>query len=253
MIRDDLGAPFPAGHRSARVVSLVPSLTETVAVTAPERLVGATKYCSHPESLDVPRVGGTKWPMVDEILALRPDTVLANVEENRREDVEALRAAGIAVWVTYPRTVEGALDSLGRMLTAIGVDRPTWLDQAAHVWADPPRLRAARVVVPVWRKPWVVIGPDTFATDVLARLGLANAYADAAERYPRPKLEEVLARQPELVVLPDEPYVFTADDGPEAFPGVPWALVSGRHLTWYGPSLVEARDVLERQVAAADR
>ncbi|MGH3648624.1 MAG: helical backbone metal receptor, partial [Micromonosporaceae bacterium] len=97
--------------------------------------------------------------------------------------------------------------------------------------------------------PWIVLGGDTFASDLLTRLGIDNLYAGAAERYPRPPLVAILERRPELVVLPDEPYAFAADDGPEAFPGIPAALVSGRHLTWYGPSLVEASAVLQRQLA----
>jgi ABC-type Fe3+-hydroxamate transport system substrate-binding protein len=94
----------------------------------------------------------------------------------------------------------------------------------------------------------MVVGSDTFAGDVLAHLGVANVFDDAAARYLRVTLDEVTARGPDLVVLPDEPYAFGPDDGPDAFPGVRTALVSGRHLTWYGPSLLEARDLLERQL-----
>ena len=100
----------------------------------------------------------------------------------------------------------------------------------------------------MWRRPWVVLGSGTFAGDVLRRLGVANLYAGHVERYPRPDLAELRERRPELVVLPDEPYRFTADDGPESFPGVPCALVSGRHLTWYGPSLAEAPALLAAQL-----
>ncbi|MGC9667203.1 helical backbone metal receptor [Planosporangium sp. 12N6] len=228
-----------------RVVSLVPSLTETVAVTAPGLLVGATDYCTHPASLDVARVGGSKYPSLPRVLELRPDLVLANAEENRPEDVAALRAAGVPVWVTFPRTVDEAFGSLARMLAVLGADRPGWLDDARREWAAPPEYDL-RVVVPVWRRPWIVLGGGTFAGDVLARLGLVNAYAEAPERYPRPALAEIPAC--DLVVLPDEPYAFSAADGPESFGGRPCALVSGRHLTWYGPSLVEARSVLRAQL-----
>ncbi|MQA26639.1 MAG: cobalamin-binding protein [Micromonosporaceae bacterium] len=246
-MRDDLGEPHDGAPR--RVVSLVPSLTEAVAVTAPELLVGATDWCSHPADLDVPRVGGTKYPKLDRVLACEPDLVLANAEENRREDVAALRESGVPVWVTYPRTLDEAFASLGRMFAALGVSRPGWLDAAAAAWAAPHGGARRRAAVPVWRRPWVVLGGDTFAGDVLRALGVDNIYGDSAERYPRPALDEILQRRPDLVVLPDEPYRFTADDGPEAFGGVPCALVSGRHLTWYGPSLAEARTVLERQLA----
>ncbi len=249
MNTDDLGDACPI-DRPRRIVSLVPSLTESVAVTAPELLVGVTDWCTHPPGLDRPRVGGTRYPDVTRVLALRPDLVLANAEENRREDVEALRAAGVAVWVTYPRTVDAALDSLGRMFEALRLDRPEWLAAAAAAWSAAPRL-SRQAVVPIWRRPWMVLGSDTFAGDVLARLGVRNLYDDATERYPRTTPEEALARRPDLIVLPDEPYRFTADDGSEAFGGVPYALVSGRHLTWYGPSLAEAPEVLAGQLSNA--
>ncbi len=235
-----------------RVVSLVPSLTEAVAVTLPGALVGATDWCTHPPGLDVQRVGGSKYPDLDRVRALRPDVVLLNVEENRREDADALTAAGVPVRVTYPRTVDEALAELGHLLAELGAPaEPAWLVEARRAWSAPQGgTTARRAVVPVWRRPWVVLGRDTFAGDVLRRLGVANLYADHAERYPRPGLDELRDRSPELVVLPDEPYLFTAHDGPEAFPGVPCALLSGRHLTWYGPSLAEAPAVLAAQLAA---
>ncbi|WP_171168008.1 helical backbone metal receptor [Streptomyces sp. I05A-00742] len=238
-----------------RVVSLVPSLTEAVAAGAPDLLVGATDWCEHPPGLDVVRVGGTKNPDVARVVALAPDLVVANEEENRAPDLAALRAAGLEVLVTEVRTLEQAFTELERVLVAgCGLAPPGWLDEARDAWRDvgagEPVLRA---VVPVWRRPWMVLGRDTFAGDVLARLGVAHVYAGHAERYPRIPLEELRASGADLVVLPDEPYRFTRDDGPEAFPGLPAALVSGRHLTWYGPSLTRAPQVLGRALRAAVR
>ena len=240
---DDLGTEVAVPRPPRRIVSLVPSLTEAVAVTAPEMLAGATDYCTHPSGLGVARIGGSKYPSVERVLALSPDLVLANVEENRKEDVEAIRAAGVPVWVTYPRDLGQALASLQRLATALGWGRPAWLAAAGEAWRTDyqgPRVRAA---IPVWRRPWVMLGGGTFAGDLLRRLGVDNVF-DGPERYPRPSLVDIQAARPELVVLPDEPYAFTEADGPEAFAGVPCALVSGRHLTWYGPSLAEARPVL---------
>ncbi|MEU3366366.1 helical backbone metal receptor [Streptomyces pseudogriseolus] len=238
-----------------RVVSLVPSLTEAVAVSAPGALVAATAWCTHPAGLDVARVGGTKNPAVDRITALAPDLVIANEEENRPPDLDALRAAGLDVLVTHVRTLPQAVGELDRVLSACGVrTRPRWLDEAEAAWEAPPASEEVRTaVVPVWRRPWMVLGRDTFAGDLLARLGVRTLYADHSERYPRVPLEELRAARPDVVVLPDEPYRFTADDGPEAFPGLPCALVSGRHLTWYGPSLAEAPQVLGRALRAARR
>ncbi|NUP50269.1 MAG: cobalamin-binding protein [Catenulispora sp.] len=234
------------------MVSLVPSLTEALAATAPGLLVGATDWCTHPAGLDVERIRGTKNPDVPRIVGLRPDLVVANEEENRAADLDALREAGVEVWVTRIRTLGEAFPALDAMLTeGCGLARPGWLDRAEAAWADLP-VPAASVpaVVPIWRRPWMVLGRDTFAGDVLARLGVRNVYAGHAERYPKVPLEELRASGAELVVLPDEPYAFSADDGPEAFAGLPSALVSGRHLTWYGPSLVEAAEVLRGQLFA---
>jgi ABC-type Fe3+-hydroxamate transport system substrate-binding protein len=238
-----------------RVVSLVPSLTEAVAESLPGVLAGATDWCARPADLDVTRIGGTKNPKIEQILALRPDLVIANEEENREPDLAALRAAGVEVLVTEVRDVPQALRELERVLRACGaVTRPRWLDEAEAAWEAPwaPERRTT-AVVPIWRRPWMVLGRDTFAGDVLARLGVDHLYAGHAERYPRIPLEELRAAAPDLVVLPDEPYRFTADDGPEAFPGLPCALVDGRHLTWYGPSLAEAPRVLGEALRAARR
>jgi len=235
--------------RTTRIVSLVPSLTEAVARTAPGTLVGATDYCTHPPGLDVPRVGGSKYPSVERVLALEPDLVLANVEENRREDVEALRAAGVRVHVTFPRSLDEAFATLRELVALLGqLQPPSWLTAAEKAWR-PFRGYERTAVIPVWRRPWIVLGSGTFAGDVLARLGVANAFGADPERYPRPTLAEILDRRPDLVVLPDEPYAFSSVDGPESFPGIRCALVSGRHLTWYGPSLAEAPALLARQLA----
>ncbi len=232
-----------------RIVSLVPSLTEAVAVTRPELLVGATDYCTHPAGLDVARVGGSKYPDVARVLALRPDVVLMNVEENRERDLFSIREAGIRVYVTYPRTVDAALQELGELMTFLGAGTPDWLHDARNAWNDSTYVEKWRAVIPVWRRPWVVLGSDTFAGDVLRRLGIANVYDTSPDRYPRPTLDEIRATRPEVVVLPDEPYEFTSDDGPEAFPWARYALISGRHLTWYGPSLAQAPTILSRQLA----
>lgn len=247
--RDDLGEAVPLPAAPRRVVSLVPSLTESVAAAAPDLLVGATDYCTHPAGLDVARVGGSKYPRVADVRALEPDLVLANVEENRRDDIAQLRDAGIPVWVTYPRTVPAAVDSLAAMFTALRLPAPDWLDEARQVWSALPSTPPRRAVVPVWRRPWVWLGADTFAADMLARVGVRVSMT-GDDRYPRMPVAEALRTDPELAVLPDEPYRFTAHDGPEAFAPLPCALVSGRDLTWYGPSLVTARQALTTALAA---
>lgn len=230
-----------------RVVSLVPSLTEAVGVTAPEMLVGVTDWCTHPDPLSATRVGGTKNPRVADILALAPDVVLVNTEENRAVDLDALRAAGLTLWVTDYETVPAALEGLAAMLVALGLGRPSWLAEAEAAWSSPWTGQRRTALVPIWRRPWMALGRDTFAGDMLVRLGIDNVLATDPTRYPKISLADLPPY--DVAVLPDEPYVFTADDGPEAF-DVPARLVSGRHLTWYGPSLAEARDVLTGQLWA---
>jgi ABC-type Fe3+-hydroxamate transport system substrate-binding protein len=248
---DDLGHPVPASRPVRRVVSLVPSLTESVAATRPEALVGATDWCTHPPGLQLTRVRGTKNPSLAVITGLRPGIVLANQEENRRLDVDRLRAAGIPVWVTVIRTLDEAISSLRRMFTvALGWPEPPWLAEAERIWRGAPAGPRRRAVIPVWRDPWMVVGTDTFTGDLAARLGLDNVYGDHPERYPHVTLEDLAARHPDIVVLPDEPYPFSPADGPEAFPGHRVALVEGRSLTWYGPSLLTARTRLVEQLSA---
>lgn len=249
VVKDDLGYAVELASAPRRVVSLVPSLTEAIAATCPEVLVGATDWCTHPEGLEVPRVRGTKNPNRAAIAELRPDLVVANKEENRELDVRRLREEGIPVWVTDIESVPQALDSLERLFTqAIGQHLPDWLTEARTEWDGPVPQPTLRVAVAIWRDPWMVVGSSTFTGDLIARLGWSNVFADHEQRYPSVDLAEIDRDDVDVVLLPDEPYVFTESDGPEAFHRARTALVSGRLLTWYGPSLVGAREQLLEQV-----
>jgi ABC-type Fe3+-hydroxamate transport system substrate-binding protein len=251
---DDLGVVVDVPSPATRVVSLVPSLTEAIASTRREALVGATDWCTHPADLDVARVRGTKNPDRAAIAALGPDLVVANQEENRELDAERLRADGIAVWVTRIRTLDEAFASMRRLFVdALGWEAPPWLDEAELSWSAPTPADGPRVAVPIWRDPWMVVGSDTFTGDVIARLGWQNVFDRSGERYPRVELAEIDRDDIDLVLLPDEPYVFGPEDGPEAFTHTPTALVSGRSLTWYGPSLVTARAELSAVLAGPRR
>jgi ABC-type Fe3+-hydroxamate transport system substrate-binding protein len=246
-VYDDLRNTVELPREVRRVVSIVPSLTESIAVTHPSLIVGATDWCTHPADLDVARVRGTKNPDVDRIRELAPDVVVANAEENRAVDLDALREHGIAVWVTAPATVPESLDSLERMLSAIIGDVPSWLHEARAVWTTSYDGMRRRAVIPIWRRPWMALGRDTFAGDLLSRIGIDNVLRkESGERYPR--FDPDALPEYDIVVLPDEPYAFSPTDGPEAF-AKPARCISGRHLTWYGPSLVEAREILTGQLA----
>jgi len=236
---DDLGYALDPTRPVRRVVSLVPSLTEAVAPSG--LLVGATDWCTHPIDLDVPRVRGTKNPDLAMIRALEPDLVIANKEENRELDVRRLRESGVPVWVTDINTVPQAITSMKRLFTeALDVAVPPWLEEAEALWSGEFPAPRARVAIPIWRDPWMVVGSRTFTGDLVRRAGLVNAFGEQSDRYPHMDLARIDGADLDAVLLPDEPYVFTAEDGPEAFPNTPTELVNGRLLTWYGPSLVQA-------------
>ncbi len=239
-MRDDLGHEVIIPGPVRRVVSLVPSLTEAVAHVDRDLLVGCTDWCTRPADLPAERVRGTKNPDTKRIVALSPDLVVCNREENRQLDVRRLRDAGVPVWVTVIEDVPSALASMRRLFAeALATGVPDWLLECERLWAGPVPAPTRSVAVPIWRDPWMVVGRDTFTGDLVARLGWRNVFADAADRYPQTSVADIEQRRPDVVVLPDEPYVFSADDGPEAFT-VPTELVEGRLLTWYGPSLLDA-------------
>ncbi len=257
-VEDALGRSVALPGRVGRVVSLVPSLTEwLVATGVGERLVGVTDWCVEPAAVTagLPKVRGTKNPDLAAVRALAPDLVVANAEENRRIDVERLEAAGVAVYVTAPVTVAGAVDELRQLAAAVG-DLP-------GAAATDARLRAAlaaaerdrpavgrRYACAVWRDPWMWLGARTYAADVL-RLAGGEAVVNAP-RYPRLDPAEIAALGPEVVLLPSEPYAFgPADaDAVEAWSGGRALLVDGRALTWYGPRIPAALRSLGRLLGA---
>ncbi|MDV3220841.1 helical backbone metal receptor, partial [Intrasporangium sp.] len=242
---DDLGYAVELARAPRRVVSLVPSLTEAIAATCPEVLVGATDWCTHPADLDVRRVRGTKNPDLRAIRELAPDLVVANKEENRELDVRRLRESGVPVYVTDIVTVPGALESLGRLFSVVlDAGEPDWLRAAREEWSGPVPKPTVAVAVAIWRDPWMVVGSNTYTGDLVARLGWHNVFGAHPDRYPHVDLAQVDRPDVDVVLLPDEPYVFTADDGPEAFSRSRTALCSGRLLTWYGPAMVGAKAAL---------
>jgi ABC-type Fe3+-hydroxamate transport system substrate-binding protein len=248
---DDLGFKLDLPARPQRIVSLVPSWTETLFAFGFEtEIVGITRFCVEPAApvAAVPKIGGTKNPDVKAIIDLKPDLVIANAEENRREDIEQLRAGGIAVFTTYPRTVGSAVESILKLGNVVGrpaeagamareiVKSVSEIETAVGAWS---KLRF-RVFCPVWKNPWIAFNADTYAHDVLRMLGFNNIYATAGERYPRVTLEETLELRPDYVLLPNEPYEFDAKDVEELKPLLPpplsrrVVLINGRDLHWYG-------------------
>jgi ABC-type Fe3+-hydroxamate transport system substrate-binding protein len=249
-LTDASGVALASPQPPHRIVSLVPSITETLcALGLADALVGVTAYCVEPRAVvrGKRRIGGEKDPDLDAIRALRPDLVVANVEENLREHVEALRAAGVPVWVTYPRTVAAGLAMIRELGAVTGTAARAEAIVAEleplseRVRADSTRRRPVRVFYPIWRNPYMTIGPDTYIHDLLAVCGAANVFADRPQRYPTVTLGEVAARRPEVVLLPDEPFRFRRAHLKD-FEGIAPRvhLVDGKPFSWHGPRLGEA-------------
>jgi ABC-type Fe3+-hydroxamate transport system substrate-binding protein len=297
-ITDDRGVQIALPAPPSRIVSLVPSDTYSlVRLGARARIVGRTRYCVAPaeEVADIAIVGGTKDADVDRILALHPDLVIANQEENSRPDVQALERHGLKVLVSFPQTMAAGLSHLARLARALGFatgDEPARSVVAGAYEAQ----RAAeaeregrtpvRAFVPIWADPLMTVHGSTFISDVLTLVGAENVFADrerryplAADvangrplpadriagrdvRYPRVTLEEIAARAPALILLPDEPHPFTeaeaamfralprpAGDGGSAAPHV--VFCDGKDLMWYGARSVEGLSRLRALVDAA--
>ncbi|MBI1846208.1 MAG: cobalamin-binding protein [Candidatus Rokubacteria bacterium] len=265
---DASGAPWPDGAPPRRIVSLVPSVTETLcALGLGEALVGVTVYCVEPAAIvrGKTKIGGEKNPDLEKIRSLVPDLVVANVEENLREHVDALRAWGIPVWVTYPRTVAegitmirelGAVTGTAARAAAIADPLEALL---ARVEAAGRARRPARVFYPIWLGPYMTISADTYVHDMLRACGAANVFGDRPERYPTVTLPEVAAAAPEVIVLPDEPFRFrrvhARDFDP--WPALPAVrdgrihFVDGKLFCWYGPRIADALARLPALFASA--
>ena len=242
-----------------RIVSLVPSITEALfAFGVGERVVGRTRYCTQPPGGvgRVAKVGGTKKVNVGRVLDLGPDLVIAVREENTREDIEALADAGVPIFVGAPETVEDGVDMLRELAGRVGaleaaaravlgpIERVYERLRPTELGAEPERVR--RVFVPIWKGPYMSVGSDTYVHDVLRLCGGENI-SGGSTRYPVVGLQEVEELKPEVVLLPDEPYPFSAADLAEFYAlDIPAAredrihLVDGKCLTWYGPRMASS-------------
>jgi len=263
---DATGAAVSLPAPPRRIVSLIPSITETLfALGAGPAVAGCTTYCTEPaEGLAATtRVGGEKNPKLDVIRELGADLVVANVEENLREHVQALRAWGIPVYVTYPRTVAEGIRLVRELGEVVGCgDRGKEMAAALEDALDRRRrasagMRARRVFYPIWRRPWMSVSRDTYVHDMLAVCGGDNVFAESAMRYPEVTLEEVARAAPDVILLPDEPYRFRQAHVRdfEALIQVPAVsagrihLVDGKLATWYGPRIADALRVLPSLIA----
>ncbi|MGQ0823562.1 MAG: helical backbone metal receptor [Actinomycetota bacterium] len=219
-----------------RIVSLVPSATETLYAlgVAP---VGVSRFC---DVTGPAIVGGTKNPDVATIVALAPDLVVVNDEENRAEDADALTVAGLRLHSMSPRSVADVEPAVRALARAVGAPAPPTVS---------PKVVPTRATAfcAVWRRPWMSIASDTYGSSLLELIGVRNVCADASTRYPELTLTEIAAHSPDLVLLPSEPYAFAARHIPEvqsALPDAQVLLVDGRDLFWWGARTPAAADRL---------
>lgn len=239
---------------AVRIASLVPSLTELLfALGLGERVVARTGFCIHPREAvaAVPKIGGTKTPDLARLQALAPTHALVNVDENRLESVEALRAFVPQLLVTHPRTVRDNLGLLDQLVEAFG-DEPGVAERAAALAADLERALADAAALPrpprrvlylIWRQPWMTVARDTYISSLLASVGWQTLPArdggpSGAARYPVLEPSDPAWRDAELVLLSSEPYAFSARHQVEVQALAPQArllLVDGELLSWYGP------------------
>jgi ABC-type Fe3+-hydroxamate transport system substrate-binding protein len=218
-----------------RVVSLVPSATETLLALGITP-VACTRFCDQP---GIETVGGTKDPDLAAIIALAPDLVVVNDEENRLSDAQALVGAGLAVHSMSPRSVEDVGGELVALAERVGAPvPPEFTPDAWTAWlAAMLTPRWYEAFVAVWRRPWMSLAADTYGSSLLDLVGVGNVCADASVRYPELTLDDVATLAPNLVLLPSEPYPFAPRHLAEierTVPGVPTVLVDGRDLFWWG-------------------
>lgn len=232
-----------------RVVSLVPSLTETVLAMGITP-IACTRFCEQPS---LAHVGGTKNPDIAAIVALQPDLVLMDREENRREDADALTAAGIDVFATHVVSIADIAPMLTQLCDRLGHDpapvtgRPDTSPNPAPLPAPPPAPLSRNAFVAIWRRPWMTVSAATYGSSLLASIGILNVFADHPSTYPTVTLEQVAARNPQMVLLPSEPYPFKqrhVDEITAALPGIEIRLIDGQDLFWWGARTGAAADRL---------
>lgn len=246
---DVLGRSFAFAEPPRRVVSLVPSLTETLfALGAGDAVVAITDFCIFPPDLGLPRVGGTKNPRVGEIRALAPDLVHMNLEENLRRHAEAIESFA-PVFVSEPKS-PGDVAMLIEQLGAMHGRRARAAELVAALRDEIARLpkRAFTFAVPIWKKPWMWCGGDTYVSQLVETAGGRNVLGDRT-RYPQIELEDVLAMQPDFVFLPDEPYLFTSEDAAEIRGTRVIGPFPGHLFTWHGVRTIEGLRFLREALA----
>jgi ABC-type Fe3+-hydroxamate transport system substrate-binding protein len=214
------------------VVSLVPSITETLLAWG-IRPAAVTRFCEAP---GIPAVGGTKNPDVETIVAMGPDLVVMDAEENRIEDAAALEAAGVRVHATHVRSFEEVDPTMAELWAALGGDGP--YPSSGRRLPAPLSFRPAAVEpsawIPIWRRPWMSLGRGTYGSSLLSEAGVRNILDGSGVAYPTLGIEEASSLHPDYVLAPSEPYPFSERHRVELEQVAPVTFVDGRDLFWWG-------------------
>jgi ABC-type Fe3+-hydroxamate transport system substrate-binding protein len=229
-----------------RIVSLVPSLTELlIDLDLARHLVGRTRFCVHPKGkvANIPVVGGTKNPRLDKIHEVEPDYILANKEENRREDILELQK-DYHVQLTDITTIEDAMITIHELGLELGVPEQArhLNDQLSHALENRPEEPPLRTAYLIWKDPWMTVGRDTYIHDVMKHWGLTNVFGGWM-RYPKITFYDIARQHPDLILLSSEPYPFKEKHLSEfetAFPQARVLLVEGEWFSWYGSHMLHS-------------
>jgi ABC-type Fe3+-hydroxamate transport system substrate-binding protein len=251
---DQLGREIEVSYPPEKIVSLVPSQTELLFdLNLNDKISALTKFCIHPKELVVNKevIGGTKTLHLDKIASIAPDLIIANKEENTRSEIEAL-AADFPVWISDIQTLDHALEmirSIGELTNTTEKARQLEDSIQSNFEGLRPLKKALSVVYLIWRNPYMTVNSETFIHDMLVRMGLTNLFADAPERYPKISEKQLVALNPEVILLSSEPYPFSEKHIKELSQILPQSrieLVDGELFSWYGSRLLHSPDYFKK-------
>jgi ABC-type Fe3+-hydroxamate transport system substrate-binding protein len=245
---DQIGREIKINQIPKRIVSLVPSQSELLFdLEVGERVVGITKFCIHPKEWQNTKtiVGGTKNVNIEKIISLKPDLIIANKEENTKEEIESLSNV-FPVWVSNILNFTDSLEMILEIGKFVGkIDESQIIVQkikSSFSSLKPLKLKK-KVLYLIWRKPWMSINSDTFIHDMLFKCGFENIVQDKSSRYPELTQNEIVHLNPEVVFLSSEPFPFKEKHIIELksyLPNAKVLLVDGEAFSWYGSHLLKS-------------
>jgi ABC-type Fe3+-hydroxamate transport system substrate-binding protein len=249
-VLDMMGRSIKYAFPPKRIISLVPSQTELLYdLGLNEELIAQTVFCIHPPEMhqNKPKIGGTKKFKMDLIRSLKPDLIIGNKEENEQQQIEELMLE-FPVWMSDIKDLKDALlmiDQVGALVGKEEKAKEISTSLALDFEALLVQTELKKCLYLIWRAPWMAAGKDTFINDMLQRIGLNNVAKDLLERYPQLSNTQIIAMNPELILLSSEPYPFKEKHIKELkslLPNAKILLVNGELFSWYGSRLLESVD-----------